>query len=105
MLPRHSVPAGLLWRLLTDLLAGAAVKTAAEALHAPFALETFYRLRQRLRQHLAALRTCLCRSEKVPLSAQTDPLLHSVEHFRAAFPAGLCPLAAFQLRFQRPLLG
>jgi hypothetical protein len=40
VLPRHSVTTGLLTRLCAGLLTGSSLKAAAEALDAPFALET-----------------------------------------------------------------
>jgi hypothetical protein len=108
VLPRHGVTAALLARLLASLLADAAVKSAAEALRTPFALETFHRLLRRLRRRLDVVRACLCRRQPPPPSAQTDPLRHSAEHLRAVFPAGSGAadgVAAFQLHFQRPFLG
>lgn len=103
--PRHSVPASLLAQLLAGLLTGAALKSAAEALHAPFVLETFYRLGRRLRRRLDVVRACLCGEAKPPPSTQLDPLLQTIEHLCAVFPVGAGMLAAFQLRFQRPFLG
>lgn len=103
-MPRHSVPAPLLARLLAGLLTGGALKSAAEALRAPFVLETFYRLRQKLRRRLDAVRTCLCRERKSPLSRQSEPLLQTLEHLHEVFPASGA-IAAFQRHFQRPFLG
>jgi ABC-type transport system involved in cytochrome bd biosynthesis fused ATPase/permease subunit len=102
-LPRHTFTASLVWQWLLKLLAGLSVKAAAEKLRLPFALETVYHLRRRLRQKLDAVRTRLCREQSPPASAQTDPLLQTVEHLRAVFSG--CPPADFQLRFQRPFLG
>jgi len=81
------------------------MKAAAEKLRLPFALETVYRLRRKLRQRLDDLRARLCRERQPPRSAQSDPLLQTVEHLQAVFARSECPLAAFQLRFQSPLLG
>lgn len=104
MLPRHSVTATLLARLLAGLAAGAALKAAAEALHTLFAMETFYRLRQRLRRRLDSVRVVLHREQAAPISAQSDPLLQSVEQLQRLFPQESDVVAAFQLRFQRGLL-
>ena len=90
---------------MTGRLAGIALKAAAEALRTPFSLESFYRLRRSLRRRLDLLRACLCREKKAPESQQPDPLLQTFEHFQAVFPAERCPLTAFQLRFQLPVLG
>lgn len=96
----------MLTRLLIALLAGAAIKTAAEASGTPFALETFYRLVKRLRRRLDIVRTCLHREQPAPASAQSDALAQTTEHLLAVFAqAATGAVAAFQLRFQRPLLG
>lgn len=92
-------------RLFAGLLDGLALKSAAEALRAPFAVETFYRLVRRLRRRLDAVRTCLCGEQSAPASGHADPLLHTLEHLCAAFPAAASALAAFQQRFQRAFLG
>jgi len=105
VLPRHTMTASLLWRWLVKLLAGFSLKAAAEKLRLPFALETVYRLRRGLRQCLASVRTRLCREQSPPASGQTNPLLQTVEHLRQVFSDSECPPAAFQLHFQRPLLG
>lgn len=105
VLPRHSVTASLLARLLAARLSGAALKSAAEALRAPFALETFYRLIRRLRGRLDAVRTCLCADRLPPAGGHPDPLLQTVAHLQAAFAGESTAVAAFQQRFQRPFLG
>jgi hypothetical protein len=105
VLPRHTLTASLVWRWLSELLAGLSLKAAAEKLHLPFALESMYRLGRRLRRRLDDWRARLCRAQPPPASTQTAPLLHSVEHLRAVFTAEGCPSAAFQLRFQHPFLG
>jgi hypothetical protein len=105
VLPRHTLTAALLWKWLVQWLASASLKAAAEKLRLPFTLETVYRLRRNLRQRLAGLRTLLCREQKPPRSAQSDPVLQTAEHLRAVFARSECPPAAFQLHFQHPLLG
>ena len=97
--------ASLLWRWLVEVLAGLSFKAAAEKLRLPFALETVYRLRRRLRQGLDRVRTRLCREQSPLASAHTDPLLQTVEHLRRVFSCSECPPADFQLHFQRPFLG
>lgn len=105
VLPRHTFTAPLLWQLLIRLLAGGSLKAAAEALCLPFALETVYRLRGNLRQKLDLIRARLCRRQAPPGSAQTDPLLQTVEHLQAVFPGRECAPTAFQFHFQHPFLG
>jgi len=104
VLPCHTVTAPWLWKVLERLLAGGSVREAFEALGPPFALETLYHLLHRFRQHLTTVRSTLYREQEPPASLQTAPLLQTVEHLRSLFPMGPCPLADFQLRFQRPLL-
>ncbi len=105
ILPRHTVSASLLWQWLIGLLAVDSLKAAAEAARLPFSLETVYRLRRRLHRRLDSLRTALCREQEPPRSRQADPLLQTVEHLQAVFAHSACPPAAFQLHFQRPVLG
>lgn len=87
------------------MLAGLSLKAAAEKMRLPFALETLYQLRRKLRPQLDRLRARLCREQSPPVSLQTDPLLQTLEHLRAVFWSSACPPADFQLRFQRPFLG
>jgi hypothetical protein len=105
VLPRHTFTACWLWNWLIQWLAGASLKAAVEKLRLPFAIETVYRLRRRLRRRLDSLRTLLCREQKPPPGTQSDPLLQTAEHLRAVFSDGACPPAQFQLHFQHPLLG
>jgi hypothetical protein len=104
VLPRHTVGASPLWRLLERLLAGGSIQAAAEALALPFALETLYHLLHRLRLRLAQVRSALCREQPPAVSSQTDSVLQTAEHLHHLFPKSLCPVADFQLHFQRPLL-
>jgi hypothetical protein len=105
VLPRHTFTASLLWQWLIELLAGRSLKAAVEKLRLPFALETVYRLRRRLRGHLHALRTRLCREQKPAASSHADPLLQTVKHLQAVFAHSVCPPADFQRHFQCPFLG
>lgn len=95
----------MLAQLLIGLLAGASLKATAEALRTPFAVETFYRLRRGLRRRLDLLRSYLCRLKSAPASHQSEPLLQTAEHLHAVFPAERCPVIAFQVHFQQPLMG
>src|SRR5436190_3261049 len=104
VLPRHTVGTSALWSLLERLLSGSSIKAAVEVLDLPFGLETLYHLLQRMRRKLAAVRSVLCREQPTPASAQTDPLLQTVEHLRGLFANSICPPTDFQLHFQRPLL-
>jgi hypothetical protein len=105
MLPRHTLRAPQVWKLLEELLAGGSVKAAVERLKLPFALETFYHLLGRLRRRLDVLRAWLCRRQKEPESSQADALLQTVEHFRSVFKEAVCPAGEFQAVFQQALMG
>jgi hypothetical protein len=104
VLPRHTVSASALGKLLIELLANARVNAAAQRLCLPFPLETLYHLLQRLRRRLPDIRCLLSRRQKAPASSQSDPLGHTVEHLQSVFPESLCPVSGFQLSFQQPFL-
>ena len=104
VLPRHTVSSAALWALLGRWLGGGSIKAAAEALALPFGLETLYHLLQRMRLRLSALRSALSGQAPPPASSHPDPLLQTVEHLRGVFAGSKCPVAEFQLHFQRPLL-
>jgi hypothetical protein len=105
VLPRFTVGASLLWRLLGLLLDGGSVLSAIDSLSSPFAPQTFYHLLGRLRLRLDFSRMHLCQAAPVPQSSQSDPLLQTVEHFKSAFERADCPLSEFQTRFQKALFG
>lgn len=105
VLPRHTVRASPLWSLLQELLGGASIQAAVQKLRLPLALETFYHLLSRLRHRLDEVRRWLCRRQAAPPSAQSQPLLQTVEHLQKVFPEALCPLSEFQAVFQQALLG
>ena len=105
VLPRHSIGTRLWSDLVQTLLSGAAVKTAWENLASVFSLEAAYRLVRRTRARLAFVRPMLCRARSPATSAQSDPLRQTIEHLQLIFPTEPDLAAAFQLRFQRPLLG
>jgi len=105
VLPRYTFSASRVWPWLVELLAGLSVKATAEKQRLPFALESVYRLRRKLRARLDALRSRLGREQPPPASQQVDPLLHAVEHLRSVFADEVCPPAAFQLRFQQSFVG
>ncbi|MEO6992274.1 MAG: hypothetical protein ABI273_01480 [Lacunisphaera sp.] len=105
VLPRHSLTTALWSDLLRAILAGTAVKTAWENLRSCFSLEAAYRLVRRTRARLAFLRPLLDRTIASPPSTQSDPLLQTLEHFQLIFDAEPDLATAFQIRFQRPLLG
>jgi len=105
VMPRHSVTAPILWGMLCLLLAGRSLKSAAESLRTPFALETLYHLANRLRWRLDILRASLFTRGQPPPCSRAEPLLQTVDHLRTVFPASACPPSEFQRVFQRPFCG
>lgn len=105
MLPRHTVSALWLWRLLVAWLGGLSLKGAAESVVWPLALETAYALVRRVRGRLAVVRPRLCRALAPPVSTQSEPVLQSVEHLQRVFAAEPCAVVEFQRQFQSPLMG
>lgn len=105
VLPRFSVPASLLARVLSGLSRGSSVNSLVESLHTSFASETFHRLVRRLRRRLDPVRVCLCRERTAPASEQADPLIQTIEHLHVVFGDGPGAIAAFQQRFGRAFLG
>jgi len=104
VLPRHTCTATRLWQWLLQWLAAASLKAAVEKLRRPFALESVYRFRRKLRLRLDRLRAQLCREQPSPRSAQADPLLQTTEHLRSVFARAECPAVAFQLHFPPTLI-
>lgn len=105
VLPRHSVPAGLLNNLLEGLRTGASVQASWRRGRFPFPLETVYHLLQRLRRRLAAVRTALLSRCPPPHTTDRDPLRQTLEHLHCAFPSHPCAIEAFQYTFQLPWMG
>jgi hypothetical protein len=95
--------AGVAW--LVKVLAGLSLKAAAEKLRLPFALETIYRLRRRLRHGWIRCGHGSAAGTTPPASAHSDPLLQTVEHLQTVFAGSQCPPADFQLRFQHAVFG
>ncbi len=104
VLPRHSVSAVWLWKLLCALLKKSSVRAAAQALRLPFGLETLYHLLARLRLHLDEVRSVLFRQQKPPDSSSSDPLVQTAEHLQSVFAKSSCPIQEFQAHLQRPFL-
>jgi hypothetical protein len=103
VLPRHTMSAPWLWKFLLALLAGDSVKRAAQNI--PFALETLYGLRRKMRRVLDGIRARLFREAPPPASGQEDALLQTVEHLKEVFAGSDCALKQYQLGFQVGFLG
>jgi hypothetical protein len=68
-------------------------------------LETAYAVVRRVRGRLAVVRPRLCRALAPPVSAQTEPVLQSVEHLQQVFAKEACAVVGFQHQFQSPFMG
>jgi hypothetical protein len=105
VLPRHSVPGALFTGLLLGLLVGgASIHAVAQAICAPFAPPTPCRLAARLRHQTDRVRVLLSGAGAPPACAHRDPLRQTIAHLRAVFAGASDLVAAFQLRFQVPLI-
>jgi hypothetical protein len=98
------VPSASLSELLIAILAGVPLHSAALTLRAPFVLPTFYGLVASLGYQHARLRVLLSGVCPPPACAHPDDLRQTIAHLRAGFAADADLVAAFQLRFQVPLL-
>lgn len=105
VIPRHTWNVPLLKTVLDKLTGGASIKKAWEALPKSLSLESAYHLLKRFRQQLDAVRSALISRCKPPGSMASDPLLQTIQHLRSAFPETSCPIEAFQMTFQRPIMG
>lgn len=100
---RRLVGARRLWTFLMGILTGSNIKSAWEAVASAFSLETGYKLWARYLRSQSAIRVrlhALC----VPVKSALDPLRQTIAHLKAAFPHAACPVASFQIAFQRPFL-
>lgn len=103
-LRRRTLRAGQLWQFLEGLQSGLSIKAAWEKLASTFSLECGYRIMRALRRVQSRIRTLLCRIQEPPSSLRENSLGQTIEHLRAVFAQARCPVAAFHLRFQQPLL-
>jgi len=95
----------VLGTLLERLCLGDSISKAWVAAGCVLTLDGAYRLLRRARDALGLIRTLLLNASVPPPSRQSDPLLLTAEHLRCVFDGPVCPIEAFQLAFQRPILG
>ncbi len=105
MLRHRTVRAQRLWKFLAAWIEGMSIKAAWEKVAARFDLDCGDRLMRTLRRFQTHLRARLCREEPPGPCLHRDALAQTLEHLRSIFPSEDCPIAAFQLHFQRPFLG
>ncbi len=103
-LRRHTVPAATLWKFFRGVRRGLSRKASWERLGSPFTVETGYRLWKSLRKRQVWIRSRLSRDRPPPATDSAEPIFQLLDHLAAIFPHSPCPIAAFQLRFQRPFL-
>ena len=103
-LRRHMVPATMVWGFLQGVRSGMKRKAAWEEGCGGFALETGYRLWDRLTMAQGAIRSRLSRLMRPPRVESREPVFQMIEHLRRAFPHAACPISAYHVRFQRSLL-
>jgi hypothetical protein len=102
---RRVVSSSTLWAFLRSLLDGRRTKDAWENCTSAFCLDTGYKLRAAFLKSLSHIRTLLRKlGPPAPCRGPTHPILQTVQHLKNAFRSAVCPVAAFQLRFQQPLL-
>jgi hypothetical protein len=93
---RLSLTTGSLWRFL-QRVAGAGIRAAIRAADPQRSDRTWHRLWKRFDLGQCKIRTALSRRCPPPdLPAAPRPAAHTLAHLHAAFPAALCPIAAFQ---------
>lgn len=98
------VEAKRLWGLLMGVAQSQSIKAAWEKVSAPFCLETGYHLWQAFRKTQTFIRTRLLRARTPPRMHSHDPTLQVIEHLRSVFSQSVCPVCAFQVRFQTAFL-
>jgi hypothetical protein len=102
---QHIVSCATVWAFLLLLLAGRRTKEAWEQSTSAFCLDTGYKLRQAFIRSQSHIRTLLGKlGAPVRCGGITDPALQTIEHLKSALRSSSCPVAAFQLRFQKPFL-
>lgn len=105
VLPRHSFTAGLLGSLLQGLGRGLSRSQACARLRTHLSEEGALHLLHRFRRRLSAVRSALVRRCPPPPCRHRDPLIQTIQHLQCAFPTASCSVAAFQMAFQRPIMG
>jgi hypothetical protein len=100
-----SISAGSLWGFLHGIAAGMTKERALRSVvpTTVFSARTMQRHWMRLRRQ-SWLRTNLTTICEPPRSCSAVAAVQTIQHLQAAFPDTPCPLAAYQLHFQRDVL-
>jgi len=103
LIARRFVTAGVLWLLLAICATSQAFAPAWAEVSGGLSRSTGYRLRCEIRRAQTHIRAALLSSALPPECDAPEPLAQLVAHLAAAAPPKECPVAAFQLRFQRSI--
>lgn len=103
-IPGRVVQSRQVWLFLSGMRQGMSVKAAWEKTCGWFCLETGYRLIAAFKNSSFAIRSILLRANSSPGTKTADPVLQVIEHLLSVFPESACPVAEYQLRFQKPFL-
>jgi hypothetical protein len=98
------IPADTLWGFIKGVCSGLSVKSAWEKLSSGFSLQSAYRIWKELQARQPRVRSRLHSLATAPPCSSSEPLLQLAGHLEAAFISRACPIAAYQLHFQRCFL-
>lgn len=96
-IPRSSLTAITLWSILFQVLSGVSRQAAHQFSSAP---NSPHRIWTRCIKAQGTLRNNLCALARPPPAALVLPFLQVIRHLADAFPHSLCPISAYQVRFQ-----
>jgi len=103
-MPGFSVSCGVLEGFVAGVRKGLSRKAAWEAVRSPYSLQTAYDLWNRLRRCQSVVRTRLHKARPPPRQTSPDSMLQTLDHLKAAFPAGDGPVCEYQSFFQQSFL-
>lgn len=89
---------------LKGVRGGLSRKRAWEQAGGPFALETGYRLWNRLKRRQSRLRVLLSSLAPPPRTDAAEPIHQLIAHLESIWPHAECLVEAFQTRFQRSFI-
>jgi hypothetical protein len=105
ILKRLSISSQWLLRLVNLTIAGLSVYKALRTLtETTFCRSTATRFRQRFIRAQSSIRARLLTLCAPPPDSSSDPLLQTLQHLSTAFSSASCPVAAFQMHFNRSFL-
>ena len=99
----HSISTESLWQFLGNISSKMSSIAAFRAVLHSYSDRTIHRFRSRLRKCQVIIRTNLLTLCSVPQCTNTDPLIQTITHLRAAFASSPDPVASYQFTFMTPL--